>query len=467
MQLFVKDKKFYIMLLSIAAPIALQGLIMFGVNMADTVMLGTLGEVSLSGAALANQFCFIFQIMNFGLGGGAGVLTGQFWGKGDKESIGKTISIVLKLTTLFGLLFFLLAQFIPEVIIGLYTTEQEVIEQGSRYLRIISFSFVFQGISTISIIILRTVGVLKLTLITTMVTLANNIFLNWVFIYGNLGAPTMETAGAALATAISRIIEFAIVVIFLLKIDHKIKFKLPLLLKLDKTIFRNYISHGTPVLISDLFLALGMNMLSVVLGRMGSDVVAANAINGVLWQLTAVLLMGIASSSGIITGNTVGAGKLDEAQEYGTTFVLLSIVLGLCAGVAIFFLKHLAVDLYNISENTRNIAYQLMNTMSIISVFSAISFTLTKGVLRAGGDTKFLMIADVLFLWVLSVPLGFVAGIVLKLPPGIVFFCLKIDEVIKAMWCLSRLTSRKWIKNIALSVELEMKKQSESMAAVD
>ena len=448
---FKRENDFYKRMLAIAIPITLQNLITIGINMADTMMLGSLGEVALSASALANQFSFIFLVIHFGLAGGAGVLTGQFWGKGDKESISKTLSMMFKISAVFSFTFFILGQFFPAQIMRIYTTDPSVIAEGVKYLRILSFAFLVQGFSTIAIGILRTVGIVKLALCSTSISFFANIFLNWMFIFGNLGAPRLGAAGAAVGTLISRIIEFLIVAIYLVFIDKRIQFKIKDLLKHDKDIFRDYSKHGTPVLISDFILVIGLNMLSVIMGRMGAEMVAANSINTVLQQFCTVFLMGVANASGVIIGNTVGAKEYDKAQDYGKTFLALALLIGCVSGLLIFSLKNVMIGFYDVAGNTKDIAYQLMNTTSIIVIFSAVGSTLTKGVLRAGGDTKFLMKADVLFLWLLAIPLGFIAGVVLKLPAGVVFFCLKIDEVIKALWCTKRLLADKWIKNVTLS----------------
>lgn len=448
---FKQENDFYKKMLAIAIPITLQNLITIGINMADTMMLGSLGEVALSASALANQFSFIFLVIHYGLSGGAGVLTGQFWGKGDKESIGKTLSMMFKISAIFCFGFFILGQFFPEQIMRIYTPDIDVIREGSKYLKILSFAFLVQGFSTIAIGILRTVGVVKLALLSTSISFFANIFLNWMFIFGNLGAPRLGAAGAAVGTLISRIIEFSIVITYLLFIDKKIQFKFKSLFKHDNEIFKDYIKHGTPVLISDFILVIGLNMLSVIMGRMGSEMVAANSINTVLQQFCTVFLMGVSNASGVIIGNTVGAKEYDKAQEYSKTFLGLAIMIGCISGILIFSLKNFMIGFYDVSGRTKEIAYQLMNTTALIVIFSSVGSTLTKGVLRAGGDTKFLMKADVLFLWLLAIPLGFIAGVVLNLPAGIVFFCLKIDEVIKALWCTKRLLLDKWIKNVTLA----------------
>lgn len=445
---FKREGSFYKKMLAIAIPITLQNLINIGINMADTMMLGSLGETALSASALANQFAFVFLVLHFGLAGGAGVLTGQFWGKEDSESISKTMSIMFKLSAVLSVIFFILGQFFPEQVMKIYSIDPAVIAEGAKYLRILSFAFLMQGISLIAIGIFRTVGVVKLALISTSVSFILNIFLNWMFIFGNLGAPRLGTAGAAVGTLFSRIVEFLIVVVYLLFIDKKIRFKLKSLLHFDMKIFKDYLRHGTPVLISDFILIIGLNMLAVIMGRMGSDMVSANSITSTIQQLATVFMMGVANASGVIIGNTVGAGEYDKAQEYGKTFTAITIVIGICAAIVIFMSKDLVLSIYNVSDSTKLITRELMNTSAILVTFQAVSSTLTKGVLRAGGDTKFLMVADVIFLWLVSIPLGAAAGLWLNLSPGIVLFCLKIDEVIKSLWCTKRLLASRWIRNV-------------------
>jgi putative MATE family efflux protein len=450
MQAFVKDRGFYKKLYAIALPITLQGLVNFGVNMVDTVVMGSLGETALSAVSLANQFCFLFMILNFGLAGGAGVLTGQFWGKGDRESIVKTLSIVYRITAGLAALFFIAAYFFPHKVMSLYTADAGVIEQGAAFLRVISWSFLLQGLSTITAFVLRTVGVVRLPLVTSCVTLANNILMNWIFVFGNLGAPSLGTAGSALATSVSRLLEFVIIAVFMLRIDKRIRLRLKTLLKTDKAILSDYARNGLPVLVSDFILALGMNVMAAIMGRIGEDFVAAYAIAGVVWQLTTVLLMGTAGASSVIVGNTVGEKRYADAQSYGVTFLAFSVIVGLLASAVIIAVKDLAVGIYNVEDATKDIARSLMDAIALLSAFSSVQMMLTKGVLRAGGDTRFLMVADVLFMWAASVPLGFVAALVLGWPPLAVMLCLKVDEAIKAVWCTKRLFGKKWIRNVTL-----------------
>lgn len=450
MQLFVKDKAFYRSLLHIAIPISLQGLVMFGVNVTDTVMLGSLGENSIAGSSIANQFSFLYQILCFGIAGGMGVLTAQFWGKGDKQAISYGLSIILRIAAVTGFFFFLASLLFPTQIMHIYATDEAVIREGAAYMRVLSFGYMFSGLSTMIVFTLRSVGVVKLTLATNSVALVLNIFLNWIFIFGNLGAPELGTAGAALATSACRIVEFIIIVVYLLRFDRRIDFKLSTLKHWDKEMFRNYSKNGVPVIISDLLLGLGSNMISVVLGRMGAAVMSASSIANVLYQLTSVFLLGVSNASGVITGNVVGAGQYDKAKVYGKTFLTLSVGISILAICIIQSVKGIAFQFFDVTDETKGIAIQLLNCLSCICLFMTLSNILTKGILRAGGDTKFLMVADVLFLWVVSIPLGFITGLYLGLPAWIVFLCLRSDEILKSIWCLFRFFSWKWIRNVAV-----------------
>ena len=460
MPLFVKERSFYSKLLHIAIPISLQGVVMFGVNVTDTVMVGSLGENSIAGVAIANQFTFLYQITCFGIAAGMGVLAAQFWGKKDREAIGAGLSIIIKIAFVFGLMFLVAAFFFPHNIMGIYSTDALVKTEGAAYLRFLSMGYLFMGLTTMIAFTLRTVGIVKVTLFTNCIVFVLNIFLDWMFIFGNLGAPRMGTAGAALATTICRFIEAAIVIIYLLKIDTRIQFRLHMLLRWDKDIFRNYLRNGAPVIVSDVFLGIGGNMISVVLGRMGAVVMSAAAIANMINQLVMVLMMGVSNASGVITGNTIGAGEQKKVREYGKTFLAIAILVSLFAIVCIQLVKvmifhqfqigGITIQAFNLEDSTKRLAGQLVNTLSFLTTAIMLSQILTKGILRAGGDTKFLMIADVLFLWVVSVPLGFITGLVFKWPPYIVFFFLRIDEVIKCVWCLTRFFSWKWIRDVAV-----------------
>lgn len=448
MRLFVRDKNFYKKTAAIAIPISLQSLITIGVNMTDNIMIGSLGENALSGTALANQFITIFHIGCMGISMGASVLTSRFWGMKDKESLKKTITIMLRFCILLSALFMAVTIISPSFLMRIYTSDIEVIKQGVLYYKWMVPCYILLGLSLTCTIILRSVGQVKIPLLASIGAFFINVFFNYMFIFGNFGAPAMGTEGAALGTFLGRIFEFSVICIYFFFYDKKIGYRLKDIFMNCKSIVRDYITVSIPVFISDILLALGNSAVAMVMGRIGKDFVSANSITVVTQQLTTVFIQGVCHSGSIITGHTLGEGKKKKAQEQAYTFLMLGIIIGAISGAIILALSNTVVNFYNITDETKTIAIELMRSIAIVVVFQSMNSILTKGVLRGGGDTKFLMLADILFLWILSIPLGYLAGLVWNWSAYWIYFCLKSDQIVKAIWCIFRLRSGKWIKAI-------------------
>lgn len=445
---YLGDRQFYRTVAGVAVPISLQGLITIGVNMMDTIMLGTLGETALSASSLANQFITIFHICCMGIGMGASVLTSRFWGMGDKHSLRKTITIMLRLCLAIAALFTAATILAPRGIMSIYSQEEPVIQAGTGYFRWSVPCYLLLGFSLTCTIVFRSVGQVRLPLISSIGAFFVNIFFNYTFIFGKFGAPAMGVEGAALGTLISRAFEFAFICGNFFFIDKKIGYRLGHLFLKCGDLVGDYLRISIPVLVSDTLLALGNSAVAMVMGRIGSSFVSANAITTVTQQLSTVFIQGISNASAIITGHTLGQGDAEKAQRQGVTFLGLGTVIGILAGGLIMLISGPVIGCYNINAETREIAAQLMLAVGVIVIFQSMNSILTKGVLRGGGDTKFLMLADILFLWVASIPLGALAGLWWHLPAFWIYTFLKIDQFIKAIWCVFRLGSKKWIKKI-------------------
>ena len=309
MRLFVRDKNFYKKTAAIAIPISLQSLITIGVNMTDNIMIGSLGENALSGTALANQFITIFHIGCMGISMGASVLTSRFWGMKDKESLKKTITIMLRFCILLSALFMAVTIISPSFLMRIYTSDIEVIKQGVLYYKWMVPCYILLGLSLTCTIILRSVGQVKIPLLASIGAFFINVFFNYMFIFGNFGAPAMGTEGAALGTFLGRIFEFSVICIYFFFYDKKIGYRLKDIFMNCKSIVRDYITVSIPVFISDILLALGNSAVAMVMGRIGKDFVSANSITVVTQQLTTVFIQGVCHSGSIITGHTLGEGK--------------------------------------------------------------------------------------------------------------------------------------------------------------
>lgn len=458
MLLFAKDKEFYKKVVTLALPIALQSFVTVAINMLDTNMVSRVSEDALSATSLSNSFISIYQILCMGLGMGASVLVSRFWGlkkteKGNTpqtaRALKQTVCLMLRLTVILAAVFAFITFFFPELLMKSYSKDAKIISLGKTYLLWSVPTFFFLGTSLTSTIVLRSVGQVRYPLYVSFGALGINFLANYAFIFGHFGAPRMEVAGAALGTLISRIFECSMILGYLFFKDKKILFKIRDLFISCRSLVREYIRISIPVLISDGILAFGNNTVAMVIGHLGATFTAANAITSITQQLSTVVIQGVCQAGAIITGQTLGKYGKEKTVKQSWLFLGLGLSLGTFAAIFILSLSNTIIKSYNPSAQTFTIAQSLMLSISIINIFQATNSIMTKGVLRGGGDTKMLMVADNCMLWILSIPLGYLAGFVFHLPAFWIYFFLKIDQVIKTIWCVFRLKSEKWIKKIS------------------
>ncbi|MGN1413980.1 MAG: MATE family efflux transporter [Anaerovoracaceae bacterium] len=445
---FIGEKSLYREMIRIAVPVSLQMLITVGINLIDTIMLSSMGDAQLSASSLASQFINVFQICCMGIGMGASVLTSRFWGAKDAVSLKQTITIMVRICLAFLSVFTFLTAFAPGCIMWLYTKDTEITAYGLIYLKWMIPTYLFMGFSLTCTAVIRSVGQVRIPLASSIAAFFVNVFFNWVLIYGKLGAPRMEIAGAALGTLIARAFEFAFIGGYFFFFDKRIGYRWKDILLDCSGLIREYVRISIPVIVSDLLLALGTNALSMVMGHIGSAFVAANSVTMVAQQTSSALYQGISNASAILTGHTMGQGNYEKARQNGFAFLFMGIVMGILGCGLILAVREPLINYYKVSEEAKDIAWQLMNAMSVIIIFMSISHILTKGVLRAGGDTRFLMAGDIIFLWTASIPLGALVGLVLQGPPFLIYCSLRIDQLLKCILCIWRLRSGKWMKKI-------------------
>ncbi|MFA9381806.1 MAG: MATE family efflux transporter, partial [Acetanaerobacterium sp.] len=433
---------------AIALPVALQNLIGFGVNMTDTLMLGALGEAQLSAVSLANQPFFVFGILAFGIASGVSVLTAQYWGRGDILPIRRVFAIAIDISTLVSLLFFVAAFFFSREIMGIFSTEEQIIELGAQYLKIISFSYIFFGISSTYLSSIRSVEQVKIPLLVYGTSFLINAAINYVLIFGKFGFPALGVRGAAIGTLTARVVEFVIVFVYMRFYEKKIRLRFRDLLRIDKIMFGDYLRHGMPVMFNELVWSVGMAIQSVIIGRIGSDFVAANSIVGVFQQLTTIVIFGMANAAAVVVGKAVGKGDNEHVRRCADTLLLLSLGVGILGAAIMLSLRGVAIGFYNVPDSTKQIANSIMIIASINVVFVSLNSINLMGTLRGAGDTRFAFVADTILIWVLSAPLGILSGWVLGLPAWAVFICLRMDEPLKAIAIIARIKGTKWINNV-------------------
>ena len=440
-----KGKEFYIKFFQIAAPVALQSLITTGTSTMDSVMLGVFGEIYLSATSFANEFFHFFKILCMGTGFGASVLIAQYYGHGEKHLICQTITLMLRIIISLAAVFMLFSFVAPAEVMKIYTKDQLVIEAGARYLRILSCTFLIYGVMTTLTIALRSISEARLPLIASFCSFWVNIFFNWVFIFGKLGAPKLEIAGAAVGTFIARSVELSIILWYVLFKDQKISYKVRHFFLPANTILPVYIRYALPVLCVDTITAISGTCITMINGRIGTYYAAAAAITALMYQLTDIFEMSISGASGVLVGQTIGSGDRDLAfSESRLSLRISAIIGGVCALICALGAPTF-ISAFNIQAETQEISKQLIWSLCTIIPFRFFTTTLGKGVLRGGGDTKFLLVTDELLRWIVAIPLGYAAAFFWRLPPYWVYLFLSCDRILKILLFLTRFYSKKWI----------------------
>ena len=446
--IFTKDKNFYKTLITLSLPIALQNFITFLIGVADNIMVGSLGDAAVSGVFMGNQIQVLLQVFSGGIEGAILVISTQYWGKGESGQIKKIVAIGVRFAVIFSLAVTLISAIFPSFMISLFTKEQPIIDSGSQYLRILSISFVFFALTQAFISAMRSVENTKVGLYVSLTSLIINVTLNYILIYGKLGMPRLEVRGAAIATVISRVAEFVIILIYVTVIDKKLKFKIKDVLARDKELLLDFIKYGTPIILGQLVWATNMLANSAIMGRQNKEgVVAALSIANTLHNLTYVVMNGLSSAVGIITGKTIGEGKEKLMREYAKTVQVLFIILGFITGGVLQILKNPFISLYNVSADAVKYAKQFINIISITAIGTCYQAACIYGLVKSGGDTSFTLKNDAFFVFLVVIPSAIITT-VLGFSPAVVFFCLKSDQLLKCITGAIKINRYNWMKNL-------------------
>ncbi len=449
----LRNKIFYKKTLTLMAPVALQQLISVGVNFMDNLMIGSFGETAIAAASFSNQFYNLFNFIAMGLGSGAIVLSSQFWGRKELEPMRKVSSIAMRLTAALCALFTLVSVIFPHLILRVFTPESAVIAAGIPYLRLIGATFLLSGLSSTATYLLRSTGNIKIPLIGSAGAFVLNIFFNWVFIFGKLGAPRLELVGAAVGTVIARVFESCFIFGFFVFRDQRYGFRLRHFLLKAGDLRRPYFKYGLPVLISDILLGVSLTLTSVIMGHMGELASAAGAIVLSLAHMVDIFNSAMSGASAIVVGNTIGTGDIAKAKREGNSYMILSFVLGLLFILPLYWISGPYLASYNISGETLALAKGMVLYHCVVLPIQTNAYITSKGLLRGGGDTRFLLVAESVLVWFFSLPLGALMGLVWHVSPIWVYAILRVQFPMKGIVCLVRYLSGKWIKVITVKSE--------------
>lgn len=444
----IREKQFYRLFFSLTLSLALQNLLTFGVNLLDTVMLGRYSQAAMGGVSLCNQFQFLLQMLVSGAGEGAVVLGAQYWGRGDLKPIPHIIGAALRFGGGMAVGLFVLALTVPRTLLGLLSSDPAVVEQGVAYMQIICFTYVIFTLTNILVASLRSIGVVKIGYVISFSTLCINGVLNYCLIYGNLGFPELGVRGAAIATLVSRCVELLIVAVYLKFFERRLHLRVRSLVQMDRSYLKDYAHISLPVLVNQALWGVAQMVQTGILGHLGGDVTAANAIAVQVYQVLSVVSYGAASAAAILVGKAVGSGQKEQLRQLVSTLERMFILLGIAAGAAIWAVRGPVLMLFGgtLTQRASQLAMSFMAVLAVTTVGTSYQMACDNGIIRGGGDTAFSAKMNLVSMWLILVPVAAAAAFWWNAPPAVVFFLLKWDQLYKILPVTLRLHSWKWVR---------------------
>lgn len=445
-------KQFYRSFFAIVVPIAVQQLITAAVGVADTLMLGYVSQTALAANSLAGQVQFVLNMIYFGLAAGITILSAQYWGKGDLSAVEKILAIGLKLSIGVAAVFFTGAVFFPEFVMRIYTDDVNMIAAGAEYLRVVGFSYLFLAFSQPYLSAMKSIEQVKTSTVINSVALVLNILLNATFIFGWIpGIPPLGITGVALATVIARAVELLLCIIAGERFK-KLRLRPRLFVLHSRVLWRDFIRYSLPAIGNEFVWGLAFSMYSVIMGHLGEDIVAANSIVSTMRNLASVLGFGVANGTAIILGKTIGGGDMARAEQDAKRLLWLTFLTSVLGSAVILACHPVIVSMIQLTEQAREYLQIMVWISAVYVIGPTMNTCFICGVFRAGGDSRFGFFCDIITMWVIFVPLGFIAAFIWNLPPLWVYLILSCDEFAKMPVVYFRYRQKKWLRNITKDV---------------
>ena len=445
---FLRDRSFLREILAIALPISFQQLINASLNMIDVIMVGQLGEASIAALGLANQVFFVLIIILFGATSGMAIFTAQFWGKQELDPIRKVLGMSILFSSGIALIFTLAAVLIPETVLGFYTNDADVIRIGASYLRIIGFTYIPVALATSYIAVLRSIQLIRITVIATTVALVFKTILGYLLIFGIGGLPALGVRGAAIGTASGWALELILLLVLIYAQRTPLAVNPLTFFSFDLSFFGRVLKTALPAVVNEMFWSLGITTYNAVYAHIGTDAIAAINVNATVEELVFVAFVGIGNACAVLVGNRIGAQKKEEAYETVKRIATFGVLSAWAVGIFVILSRGLVVQLYDLSPSGEHNVRMLMLMMACtiwIRMFNFITFI---GAFRAGGDTRFALIMEICSIWLIGVPAAYLGGFVFHLPVYYVYLMVMIEEAAKSLVSVWRFRSRKWIHDL-------------------
>lgn len=441
-------KNFYRNFLKLCSMLVLQNVVTLSVNLADNIMLGAFSETALSGVTTVNQVQFVFQQLIMALGDGLVIFGSQYWGKKETKPVRKISAWAMCTGIFIALILFILASFFPRQLLGLFTTDQTIIEAGLSYLAIIRFTYFFFVVTQILLATLRCVEIAGIAFGLSVMTLIINCSINWILIYGHFGAPRMGAAGAAVGTLTARIAEICVLITYISKKQSWIGIRIQDYLQADWKFGRKYYKVVCPLLVIQGLWGVNTALQTAILGHMTAAAIAANSAASNLFLMVKSAAVGAASAASVTMGKTIGSGDLKLAKLYSKKLQKLFVVMGIICGVLLFFIRIPVLSLYQLSPETREMANTFLMILSVVMVGMSYQMPTNGGIIRGSGSIAYSMKVDLISTWAIVIPLSMFMVFVVKASPAIVVCCLNADQIFKCVPAFLKCNYGHWIKTM-------------------
>lgn len=448
MKTIAEDKAFIHKTIAITIPVALQGLLNTTLNLVDTVMIGQLGETTISGVGLANKVFFVFSLLLFGVVSGSSILTAQYWGKRDIANIRRVLGMSLLIGVGASFLFLIPAIISPTAVMRIFTPDTNTIEIGASYLLIVAISYPLTAITNAYVTLLRGVNEVKTPVIITIVAIFVNVILNYILIFGKFGAPELGAAGAAIATLIARIVETSALLFIVYRKKGAAAAHPKEMFTFNNEFIKKYFTTVSPVIANEFMWGLGVTIYSLVYGRMGDAAVASITITQTVEQVLMVIFQGISAATAVILGNEMGANELKRADKYASNFIFLQFTFTLIMMVVCFVIRWPVIGIFSVSDEVSVAISRCFLAFILYMPFKMFNYVNIVGILRSGGDTKFALFLDCSGVWIIGIPLAFLGGLFFDLPIYYVYGLVMLEEIYKFFFGLWRYKQKKWLRNL-------------------
>lgn len=441
------NRFFYAQMLSITIPVMLQQLVMVGLNLVDTIMVGKLSEKALAAVGAANQVYFIYSVVIFGIFSGAAVYAVQYWGIKDVANFRKVMGIDYMMCFAITLPTILIARLFGEQLVGLFTDEPEVIALGVQYINIACLSYIFSGVSFVITYNSRSVAILKIPTTISMTAVFMNVCLNYCLIYGKFGFPDMGVRGAATATLIARICECAAMLsyIYIFSKEHPLKAKLSELTHIEKEMFVKVMKTASPVIGNEGIWAISTSVVFAIYGQISAAALAIVQIANTVTEVFQTLYAGMSNASAVIIGKALGRGEVELSYKYAIKMIKLTFLFNVFTMTLLIIAIWPIARIYGFEPETTDMLIKSLLVFAAAQLPKMLVYVLVCGIIRAGGDTMWCLIVEFVFNFCLQIGLAFFAVNILGLPLYLAIAVVMISEVVKSVLCIQRVLSRKWM----------------------